>query len=410
MGCLFHCCFRATTTKDDESTSVDDSVSQVQSKQRGQYESKNRLSALFLSEASSSPCHDIEGSSLDSVHIDKDEAQFLKACSMTTPVTPVEIKAPKKLETHQLGEHFRSTPSWVSSNSDAIFHLDEIKNEPCERSIDTSEKTPSSCLTDARSNARISSASSDASEQSIGTALRDEVDITGNVPLKAGNVKSKTKSVRSECEFDQSYSSSSSKNISSRKPEMPANTNISATSPNPTALKLSDEIQTPRTTFPEYMGSAGKGRQRVQEKTENESPTSTICESTDEKYPIVETSSSPWVKQSSGKNMEALSITHGDRPIIGMVAAHWNEKEQSLISPKWWDGNGIPNSTNKYKEDQKVSWHATSFEERLEKALSEEGGHGFISPRKLGIVEETERDTAISHLRHSAQSMSVVSF
>ncbi|CAE6014258.1 unnamed protein product [Arabidopsis arenosa] len=93
-----------------------------------------------------------------------------------------------------------------------------------------------------------------------------------------------------------------------------------------------------------------------------------------------------------------------------MVAAHWNEKEQSQISPKWWDGNGIPNSTNKYKEDQKVSWHATPFEERLEKALSEEGGQGFIPPRRLGTVEESERGTAISHLKHSAQSMSVVSF
>ncbi|CAA7406861.1 unnamed protein product [Spirodela intermedia] len=61
-----------------------------------------------------------------------------------------------------------------------------------------------------------------------------------------------------------------------------------------------------------------------------------------------------------------------DRPIIGMVAAHWNDDETTGISPKLWDGNGIPNSTNKYKEDQKVSWHATPFEERLEKALSDE--------------------------------------
>ncbi|XP_062213234.1 protein JASON-like isoform X2 [Phragmites australis] len=61
-----------------------------------------------------------------------------------------------------------------------------------------------------------------------------------------------------------------------------------------------------------------------------------------------------------------------DRPIIGMVAAHWKDKEPENFTPKWWDGNGIPNSTNKYKEDQKVSWHAMPFEERLEKALSEE--------------------------------------
>lgn len=248
-----------------------------------------------------------------------------------------------------------------------------------------------SCLTDARNSARISSASSDASEESIGTAFRVDVDM---VPLKAGNIKRKTKSVRSECDFDQSYFSSSSKNSTSRKPEMAAKTNIPANSPNPTALKLSDEIQTPGTIFPANMESAGRGRPRIRsqfvhsasnstdnaslcklpedskesleqaevqackENTENESPTSTICEekleeTSDEKYPKVETSSSPWVRQGekkSDKNMEALSITTGDRPIIGMVAAHWNENEQSQISLKWWDGNGIPNSTNKYKE------------------------------------------------------------
>lgn len=39
-----------------------------------------------------------------------------------------------------------------------------------------------------------------------------------------------------------------------------------------------------------------------------------------------------------------------DRPILGMVAAHWNDEGLPSDPPKWWDGNGIPNSTNKYKE------------------------------------------------------------
>lgn len=77
-------------------------------------------------------------------------------------------------------------------------------------------------------------------------------------------------------------------------------------------------------------------------------------ESSDDKHEMGETSIYPRVKKSKEKsntNMEALStITHGDRPSIGMVAAHWNQEEPSQISPKWWDGNGIPNSTNKYKE------------------------------------------------------------
>ncbi|KAK8488895.1 hypothetical protein V6N11_075745 [Hibiscus sabdariffa] len=40
--------------------------------------------------------------------------------------------------------------------------------------------------------------------------------------------------------------------------------------------------------------------------------------------------------------------------MIGLVSAHWKEDESSRISPKWWDGNGILNSTTKYKEDQKT--------------------------------------------------------
>ena len=75
----------------------------------------------------------------------------------------------------------------------------------------------------------------------------------------------------------------------------------------------------------------------------------------------VEASLSAWLKpqpsalDENGKNFDAVrkppfGRTPGDRPIIGLVAAHWNDNEPSHISPKWWDGNGIPNSTNKYKE------------------------------------------------------------
>ncbi|KAM3301353.1 hypothetical protein P3S67_015855 [Capsicum chacoense] len=83
--------------------------------------------------------------------------------------------------------------------------------------------------------------------------------------------------------------------------------------------------------------------------------------------------------------------TPGDRPILGLVAAHWKEDE-----------NWIPNSTNKYKEDQKVSCHATPFEERLEKALSQES---TIPQRKLisgttpfAFNNMEESDTALSQV------------
>ncbi|XP_056860898.1 protein JASON-like isoform X1 [Raphanus sativus] len=386
MGCPFPC-FRARAAQSTNSRGGD-SVSQ-----RGHDSKKNRLSDLFLSEEKSapSPC----------IHMDQDlndEAQFLKACG-TTPATLVEIrKASENLETPQRGKQFTSSQfdSWISSNSDAVFHLYEKTPEPCGEEV--SEKTPSSCITDSQNSAKISTGNSGAGEESqgsIGTAFKDGVDRTSKVPLTAGNNMGKIKSVRFECDFDQSYTFSSSKNT--------------------TSLKLSDEVQTHGTIFPENTESTIKGGSRVQAckgKTETESPLSAVhCVG---KLEDSSASVSPGVKQSeekSNNNMAASStITYRDRPIIGMVAAHWNEKEQSQISPKWWDGNGIPNSTNKYKEDQKVSWHATPFEERLEKALSEEGGQGFIPPRKLEVMEEAERDTAMSQLHHSAQSTSIVSF
>nr|VDC79776.1 unnamed protein product [Brassica rapa] len=351
MGCLFPC-FRARAAQ----STTNSPVSQVIL--LGHESKKNRLSDLFLSEeAPPSPC----------IHTDKDlndEAQFLKA-SGTTPATPVKIKkAPENLETPQRGKQFTSSQfdSWISSNSDAVIHLDEKTPEPCGEEV--SEQTPSSCITDSQNSAKISTGNSDAGEESqgsIGTAFRDGVDRTIKVPLRAENITGKIKSVRFECDFDQSYSSRSSKNTNSKIPEKAGESTLSVT-----------------------------------------------CEG---KLEDSSASVSPWVKQSEEKSNNNIStITSRDRPIIGMVAAHWNEKEQSQISPKWWDGNGIPNSTNKYKEDQKVSWHATPFEERLEKALSEEGGQGFISSRKLEVMEDKERDTAISQLHHSAQSTSIVSF
>lgn len=102
----------------------------------------------------------------------------------------------------------------------------------------------------------------------------------------------------------------------------------------------------------------------------------------------VEASLSSWLKPSSSiqdandQNFEAVPAanrhfgrTPGDRPIIGTVAAHWNEDEPTRISPKWWDGNGIPNSTNKYKEvflyylsSSPLSW-LTHFDSNIQQML-----------------------------------------
>ncbi|KAL6873769.1 hypothetical protein ACP4OV_013851 [Aristida adscensionis] len=56
--------------------------------------------------------------------------------------------------------------------------------------------------------------------------------------------------------------------------------------------------------------------------------------------------------------------------------------------PKTWDGNGIPNTTSRYKEDQKVSWHTTPFEERLLKVLAEEEVHQPWKRGKLFDLHE----------------------
>ncbi|ESW09169.1 hypothetical protein PHAVU_009G106000 [Phaseolus vulgaris] len=98
-----------------------------------------------------------------------------------------------------------------------------------------------------------------------------------------------------------------------------------------------------------------------------------------------------------------IAYTHGrkspvHRPIIGMVAAHWNKNEDSQVPPpKWWD----------------VNWHARPIEERLEKTLSEAS---VISQRKdacgksIPFEENEESDTSLSQLQSSTHPQSVVSF
>ncbi|KAJ4878920.1 Protein JASON [Raphanus sativus] len=433
MACFLDC-FRGRD--DHRSTSNLVSRSSLANSRRGDQESQSHLSALFRSEeeAASSPCLGKERFDLDSIHIDKglrDEACFLKACG-TIPETPIEIRkaSQKQLSSHQHSgtSYFHS---WISSSSALGFHLDESPTPlkaACEEvggSSSSSEQTPSSCVIDEGDTARISSTSSDADEvESIGTAFKSEIDRSSRPMLTAG----KTKSVRFECDLDQSQSSNSSENSSSRKPEMGGKSTL--TTPNPTPLKLSDEMQTPGTVYPANMESAGRGRPRIRSQFVH--PVSSLMEDAslynvhDDSYGSLEQANSqfeasPWldpINEDSKENIEVLNdrtpgvnaITPGDRPIIGLVAAHWNENVQTEISPKWWDGNGIPNSTTKYKEDQKVSWHATPFEVRLEKALSEEGGLSLFPRRNLEVMEEDEEDSDISQLQHSVQPNSVVSF
>lgn len=229
--------------------------------------------------------------------------------------------------------------------------------------------------------------------------------------ISATTAQWRNKSVRFECDSDfSSYRGSSSEYSGQnlKKAESPGNQSISKPSPYPTPLKLSDEMQTPGTAFPTNFDTFPNGKTRIRsqyvypvlnpvdgvsewnalkeedpnfnqlsgelreslELPGNATPKSkeTTKETISEELKV-EASLSTWLKpvQSSkdGNNQNVMGVssrprvarTPIDRPIIGMVAAHWNEDEPSRISPKWWDGNGIPNSTNKYKE----VYHAIFF-------------------------------------------------
>ncbi|KAL2938804.1 Protein JASON [Bienertia sinuspersici] len=237
-------------------------------------------------------------------------------------------------------------------------------------------------------------------------------------------------------------------------------------SPYPTPISLSDDMQTPGTVYATNMKSLTKGNGRIRSQyvhtVSNPIQHPFQLDDLEEENPVLDASGheaeylpkqgqatpspavdsseksvneeklgdlslSAWLKPPPPKDDGDRHIlgaanfrkpnfgrTPGDRPIIGLVATHWNNQEQaSQISPKGWDGNGIPNSTTKYKEDQKVCWHATPFEERLEKALSEES----IVPQRKPITgapilfEDLEgQDTATSQLQSMSCPKSVVSF
>ncbi|KAJ9685987.1 hypothetical protein PVL29_015059 [Vitis rotundifolia] len=334
------------------------------------------------------------------------------------------------------------------------------------------EQTPSSCISNGQSSTEGSAVGNSDAVINVHPNPVDDSVPSVSPWLSAPNVQRRNRSVRFECEADAALFSSGSASSeiasqTSKRSESPSNHSVSKLSPYPTPLKLNDEFQTPGTVFPASLGNLENGKNArirsqyvysVLNPVENFSQWSVLkeegshsnqfssnmgesLESLDDATPKahvgaretsvakdlrVEASLSSWLKPSSSiqdandQNFKAVPAanrhfgrTPGDRPIIGTVAAHWNEDEPTRISPKWWDGNGIPNSTNKYKEDQKVSWHATPFEERLEKALSEES---MISQRKqvdgkpINFEETEESDTALSQLQSRSHPKSVVSF
>ncbi|KAL7215640.1 hypothetical protein ACSBR1_027733 [Camellia fascicularis] len=457
MGCFFGC-FRI---RDDRRHPQTHLVSEpLPSKLREPVVSRNPLSSLLLADDKDGlSCKDKKNPALRTPEHGnnnrelKDEARFLKACG-TLLETPPELRegSGKFKDLSCDGDSEASKfHSWLPNTSIEKLKLEKQPDQPPTpinlsekrvKGLDSLEQTPSSSTQDSGVGSVTNQISSTATSSVTPGAF-------------AANVQCRTKSVRFECEDDViSFSSrSSSSEIASqnlKQPQSAGNYSASKLSPYPTPLKLTDEMQTPGTVFPGYLENMAntknprirsqyvysvqnpienlsEGKVLKEEDSNTHQQSDHVRETSVEKEFKVEGSLSSWLKPPStnqdGNNQSSGSIsigkahlhrTPGDRPIIGMVAAHWNEDEPTRISPKYWDGNGIPNSTNKYKEDQKVSWHATPFEERLEKALSNETS---VSQRKpingtppIAFEETEESDTAISQLQSSTHAKPVVSF
>lgn len=186
-----------------------------------------------------------------------------------------------------------------------------------------------------------------------------------------------------------SYSlNSSSSGVTCQEPKpsgLSGDESVSKPSPYPTPITLTDDVQTSGTVFPSFLHNKEIGKnprirsqyvypvlkpvekatqlkKLVEESFGSDDYSAQLEEQLEkgankiskEMNLNVDTSLSSWLppKQSNqvGKNRSFIGKTPGDRPILGMVAAHWNNDETVSSPPKWWDGNGIPNSTNKYKE------------------------------------------------------------
>jgi hypothetical protein len=101
----------------------------------------------------------------------------------------------------------------------------------------------------------------------------------------------------------------------------------------------------------------------IEEKTVHASRKKVITNSaSDMEFPSL----SQWLKPPNYRTSGSAKSSDDDRPIIGMVAAHWNNEEPENFTPQWRDGNGIPNSTNKYKEVNPISASLTFYSLRSE--------------------------------------------
>ncbi|CAH9104631.1 unnamed protein product [Cuscuta europaea] len=272
----------------------------------------------------------------------------------------------------------------------------KIHDEFAEGSVSATALTPiSSCMNDGEKSIEINANQTDGNINPLVS------------PATLPSSARINKSVRFEAD---SYPSFTEKTFSSKFGRLKSHF-----SPFPTPLKLTDDMQTPGTIFPAQAKGVANGKvsnvryqyvvstinladkeSQMKELVDNGSTSiqgSTSMEktlnsgidreiTTSKKELKLETSQPSWWKppfnQEDNNHLHSggivgVSGTPGDgRPILGMVSAHWYDNDASNVSPEWRGRNGIPNTTTKYNEDQKITWHSTPFEERLEKALYDE--------------------------------------
>ncbi|PIA39854.1 hypothetical protein AQUCO_02600365v1 [Aquilegia coerulea] len=365
---------------------------------------KNNLATLF------SPQEE-EGSSCDSTGFSypnrddkevKAEAKFLKACG-TLLDSPVEFrKVSEKLEDLPTNGGEFEVHSWTPIKK---LHWEEQPDldpvtvakhcEALEEESGSSEHTSTSLVSD-----RMDAVCAEGIEIDFPYLETGVVHPTCNNTISAvtpelpsGATRCKSKFVRFDIQEETEPFSSKTGAKNFEQSDSSGSDTTSYKSSYPTPLNISDDMQTPGTIYPSYQKKLGSGKNArvrsqyvhtVLKPIDNLSQWKTLKkEDLDAKQRLGHLLQP--LEQSGNANLDSGSVYRAnlggrfqsinsdmDRPILGIVASHWNNDEPPHISDRFLVGNGIPNSTRKYKEDQTVSWHATPFEERLEKALSRE--------------------------------------
>ncbi|KAL9253346.1 JASON-like protein [Drosera capensis] len=420
VECLLGCLHVRDNKDDDDVDNQRRSMDSARSISRteGVPVQKNQLSSLLLSDEERVPLvvKDRENPTCGagwsrSEVVDrelKDEAKFLKACG-TIPETPAEIRNLSRKFKDSSPPDARAVPSEVYPRLPSISTCVLLNGD--------TELDKSSDLTEVHEEGRPEFEEESSPIRTPNTAA---FALSSALSVKKSH---KQKSVRFQRE-PVLRKTSPGQNV--EKLELAGNQSVRKLSPCPTPLKITDDMQTPGTVFANSLGRLAyrnTGRIRAQyvytilaplqkvphinllnqeginlplasitemdtaSLKENLTPSSEIEAgelsgnsdlksgfSLDAK--LTSPSSFHGCKEYRGAVCLGNGISrsnHGDRPALVMVDTNSEQGEKLPdVSVK---GDGVDaslDSTTKYKLDPKVSWHGIPFEEKLDRAMSEE--------------------------------------